>query len=73
LPTTLREAFHWMARLPLAIMTHSLACEASDVRVELELGILAKAAGIDPVRLSNNIGRRLLDRESGSVHTGQQP
>lgn len=71
MPTTLREAFHWMARLPLAIMTHSLACEASDVRVEL--GILAKAAGIDPDRLSNNIGRRLLDRESGSVHTGQQP
>jgi putative polyhydroxyalkanoate system protein len=31
----------------------------SEVRVELQLGMLAKAAGIDPARLENSIRRRL--------------
>lgn len=31
----------------------------TDVKVELKLGMLAKAAGIDAARLENSIGRRL--------------
>lgn len=33
----------------------------SDVNVQLKLGMLAKAAGIDPSRLQNSIARRLKD------------
>ena len=38
----------------------------SDVRVELKLGMLAKAAGIDPDRLSKSIGRRLKEAFEGA-------
>ncbi|MBT8470772.1 MAG: polyhydroxyalkanoic acid system family protein [Deltaproteobacteria bacterium] len=37
----------------------------SDVRVELKLGMLAKAAGIDPDRLRKSIGRRLKEAFEG--------
>ena len=38
----------------------------SDVRVELKLGMLAKAAGIDPDRLQKSIGRRLKEAFEGA-------
>jgi putative polyhydroxyalkanoate system protein len=37
----------------------------TDVRVELKLGMLAKAAGIDPDRLQKSIGRRLKEAFDG--------
>lgn len=37
----------------------------SDVRVELKLGMLAKAAGIDAARLEKSIGRRLKEAFEG--------
>lgn len=38
----------------------------SDVRVELKLGMLAKAAGIDADRLHKSIGRRLKEAFEGA-------
>ncbi|MBT8470692.1 MAG: polyhydroxyalkanoic acid system family protein [Deltaproteobacteria bacterium] len=38
----------------------------SDVRVELKLGMLAKAAGIDPDRLHKSIERRLKEAFEGA-------
>ncbi len=37
-----------------------------DVKVELKLGMLAKAAGIDASRLEKSIGRRLKDAFEGT-------
>ena len=37
----------------------SIEVSESSVRVELKLGMLAKAAGIDPIRLEKSISRRL--------------
>lgn len=37
----------------------SIDVTESSVRVELKLGMLAKAAGIDPARLEKSISRRL--------------
>jgi putative polyhydroxyalkanoate system protein len=37
-----------------------------DVRVELKLGLLAKAAGIDPTRLEKSINRRLREAFEGA-------
>ncbi|MDH3202136.1 MAG: polyhydroxyalkanoic acid system family protein [Myxococcales bacterium] len=44
----------------------SIDVRASDVRVELKLGMLAKAAGIDPARLEKSISRRLKEAFAGS-------
>lgn len=38
----------------------------SDVNVELKLGMLAKAAGIDSARLQNSIARRLKEAFEGA-------
>lgn len=44
----------------------SIDVTGSDVTVELKLGMLAKAAGIDPNRLSNSIARRLKEAFEGA-------
>ena len=37
----------------------SITVDDTEARVEIKLGMLAKAAGIDPVRLSKSISKRL--------------
>jgi len=43
----------------------SIDVSQDDVRVELKLGMLAKAAGIDPARLEKSIRRRLKEAFEG--------
>jgi len=43
----------------------SIDVSQRDVRVELKLGVLAKAAGIDPARLQKSISRRLKEAFEG--------
>lgn len=43
----------------------SIKATTSDVTVELKLGMMAKAAGVDPARLEKSIARRLKEGFEG--------
>ena len=43
----------------------SIKATGSDVTVELKLGMMAKAAGVDPARLEKSIARRLKEGFEG--------